>query len=138
MTEQRQTLGDYLAEVRDARGFSSPERVERDARERLGIQLNGRTLRAIESGASRKPEVETLRDIAQVYDIDANDLLERAGYYVPRPEGGPLVGPALTFRDVELIQLFHQAEEADREAALRILRLMARRASLPRDEATGG
>jgi transcriptional regulator with XRE-family HTH domain len=79
-----QTLGAYLRELRRVAGLTLRQVQERTA----GSVKNG-YLSQVETGVVVRPSPDVLWDLAEVYGVDYNDLLRRAGHRVARERLDP-------------------------------------------------
>lgn len=78
------SLGKYLADLRGARGLTL--RAVEDATNR---EISNAYLSQIETGKINKPSPNILHALARLYKADYHDLMERAGYIVPKPSHRP-------------------------------------------------
>ena len=77
---QESSLGKYLADLRGARGLTL--RAVEEATER---EISNAYLSQIENGKIAKPSPNILYVLARIYKASYDDLMERAGYIVPKP-----------------------------------------------------
>lgn len=84
-------LGRYFAELREARGWT--QRQAEDLAIRRGLKALGRqTIWRLETGRIKSPSRETIRDFAELFELDYEDLVGvvvRHTYKVDRPPSGP-------------------------------------------------
>ncbi|MDF0523314.1 helix-turn-helix transcriptional regulator [Bradyrhizobium yuanmingense] len=76
--EIKLTLGQYLASIRDDRGFS-----QRDVEKATNKVVSNAYLSQIENNQIKRPNPNILNSLAELYNISYEDLMERAGYVVP-------------------------------------------------------
>ena len=76
--ESKLTLGQYLASIREDRGFS-----QRDVERATVKVVSNAYLSQIENDQIKKPSPNILHALAEVYDVSYENLMERAGFVVP-------------------------------------------------------
>jgi transcriptional regulator with XRE-family HTH domain len=78
-------LGALLADLRTAKGFSL-----RDVEGATGHAVSNAYLSQLENGKIQKPSPNVLHELAKVYGVPYETLMERAGYLLPqdKKEGG--------------------------------------------------
>jgi transcriptional regulator with XRE-family HTH domain len=72
---QKLTLGQYLASIREDRGFTL-----REVEEATNKEVSNAYLSQIETGKIQQPSPNVLHSLADIYDIDYTQLMEMAGY----------------------------------------------------------
>lgn len=72
------TLGEYLAFIRKDRNLSL-----RAVEEKTNKQVSNAYLSQIETGKIHQPSPNILHSLAELYQIDFEQLMERAGYITP-------------------------------------------------------
>ena len=93
--EIKLTLGQYLASIRDDRGYS-----QRHVEKATNKVVSNAYLSQIENDQIKKPSPNILHALAELYGISYEDLMERAGFVVPtrsRPGGEQRHGRVATF-----------------------------------------
>ena len=75
---QRSQLGDLLADLRIARGFTL-----RQVEEATGNAVSNPYLSQLEKGRVQKPSPNVLHSLAAVYGLPYEVLMEKAGYLLP-------------------------------------------------------
>jgi transcriptional regulator with XRE-family HTH domain len=75
---QRTQLGDLLADLRVARGFTL-----RQVEEATGNAVSNPYLSQLEKGRVQKPSPNVLHSLAAVYGLPYESLMEKAGYLLP-------------------------------------------------------
>jgi transcriptional regulator with XRE-family HTH domain len=88
MVDSGSRLSKLLTRLRERSGLSL-----RDVEEQTG--LSRANLSRLEHGTYAKPAPETLRRLAQVYGVDASELLTAAGYTAKQAEALPSLRPYL-------------------------------------------
>lgn len=90
------TLGKYLASIRTDRGLSL-----RDVQKATGQVVSNAYLSQIENDNIQKPSPNILHALAELYVIDYEELMERAGYIMPTRSRAPdqRHGRVATFAD---------------------------------------
>jgi transcriptional regulator with XRE-family HTH domain len=76
-------LGAILADLRTAKGFSL-----REVEEATGKAVSNAYLSQLEHGRIRKPSPDVLHNLAEVYVVPYEALMEKAGYLLPSEDGG--------------------------------------------------
>jgi transcriptional regulator with XRE-family HTH domain len=76
-------LGALLADLRTAKGFSL-----REVEEATSNAVSNAYLSQLEHGKIKKPSPNVLHSLAEVYAVPYEALMEKAGYLLPREEGG--------------------------------------------------
>jgi transcriptional regulator with XRE-family HTH domain len=77
-------LGAVLVDLRRARGFSL-----REVEEATGKAVSNAYLSQLENGKIQKPSPNVLHNLAEVYAVPYETLMEKAGYLLPsQDEGG--------------------------------------------------
>jgi len=71
-------LGSLLADLRTAKGFSL-----REVEEATGSAVSNAYLSQLENGKIRKPSPNVLHELAKVYSVPYEALMEKAGYLLP-------------------------------------------------------
>jgi HTH-type transcriptional regulator, competence development regulator len=79
--ERRSHLGDLLADLRAARGFTL-----RQVEEATGNAVSNAYLSQLEKGKVQKPSPNVLHSLAAVYAVPYESLMEKVGYLPPVPE----------------------------------------------------
>jgi transcriptional regulator with XRE-family HTH domain len=74
----RLTLGQYLASVREDRGFSL-----REVEKATNKVVSNAYLSQIENDQIKKPSPNILHALAELYGVSYEDLMERAGFVTP-------------------------------------------------------
>lgn len=77
-SEQSTVLGDYLARVRNAKGFTL--RQVEDATEK---DVSNAYLSQLEHGRVSSPSPNVLHSLSQVYAVPYENLMKKAGYIAP-------------------------------------------------------
>jgi transcriptional regulator with XRE-family HTH domain len=72
-------LGALLADLRTAKGFSL-----RDVEGATGHAVSNAYLSQLENGKIQKPSPNVLHELAKVYGVPYETLMERAGYLLPQ------------------------------------------------------
>lgn len=72
------TLGEYLASIRNDRNLSL-----RAVEERTNKQVSNAYLSQIETGKIQQPSPNILHALAELFEIDFEKLMEKAGYITP-------------------------------------------------------
>ena len=75
---QPNELGGLLADLRTAKGLSL-----REVEEATGKAVSNAYLSQLENGRIRKPSPHVLHNLAEVYAVPYETLMERAGYLLP-------------------------------------------------------
>jgi transcriptional regulator with XRE-family HTH domain len=83
-TPQEPSLGKYLADLRGARGMTL-----RAVEEATNREISNAYLSQIETGKIAKPSPNILYTLANLYKANYQELMERAGYVVPKPSHRP-------------------------------------------------
>ena len=82
---QPRELGSLLRDLRLAKGFSL-----REVEETTGNAVSNAYLSQLENGRIKKPSPHVLHNLAEVYAVPYEALMEKAGYLLPSEEGdGP-------------------------------------------------
>jgi transcriptional regulator with XRE-family HTH domain len=76
-------LGALLADLRAARGLSL-----RDVEEATGKAVSNAYLSQLEHGKIKRPSPNVLHSLAEVYVVPYEALMEKAGYLLPKRDGG--------------------------------------------------
>jgi transcriptional regulator with XRE-family HTH domain len=76
--EGKLTLGQYLASIRNDRGFS-----QRDVEKATNKVVSNAYLSQIENDQIKKPSPNILHALAELYAVSYEELMERAGFVVP-------------------------------------------------------
>ncbi|MCG8604738.1 helix-turn-helix transcriptional regulator [bacterium] len=77
-SENRSSLGNYLANVRAAKGYTL-----REVEEATDRRVSNAYLSQLEHSKISKPSPNVLYSLAQVYGVPYETLMERAGYISP-------------------------------------------------------
>ena len=86
------TLGTYLIQLRNEKGYS-----QRDVAEKCGV--SAAEISRIESGKRRKPSPTLLKAMAQALGVEYSDLMKLAGYIEEKHEEDKIF--ELVFKDDE-------------------------------------
>jgi transcriptional regulator with XRE-family HTH domain len=78
----RSALGRLLADLRIAKGLSL-----REVEEATGRAVSNAYLSQVEKGRIRQPSPSILHQLAAVYGVPYEALMEKAGYLLPPPSG---------------------------------------------------
>jgi HTH-type transcriptional regulator, competence development regulator len=90
-------LGALLADLRTAKGLSL-----RDVEEASSKGVSNAYLSQLENGKIKRPSPNVLYDLAEVYGVSYEVLMQRAGYVMPNDEEGrPHKLAALPIDDLE-------------------------------------
>lgn len=81
-TRERSALGALLADLRVAKGFSLRQVEEATSRE-----VSNAYLSQLEKGKIRQPSPRVLQQLAAVYAVPYEALMEKAGYLLPAADG---------------------------------------------------
>ena len=76
--EGKLTLGQYLASIRNDRGFS-----QREVEKATSKVVSNAYLSQIENDQIKKPSPNILHALAELYAVSYENLMERAGFVVP-------------------------------------------------------
>lgn len=76
------SLGQYLASVREDRGFS-----RREVEDATGKLVSTEYLSQIENDRIKRPSPDILNRIAELYCVSYEKLMERAGFVAPSKSG---------------------------------------------------
>ena len=76
-------LGALLADLRTAKGLSL-----REVEEATGKAVSNAYLSQLENGKIKKPSPNVLHNLAEVYVVPYEALMEKAGYLLPPEDGG--------------------------------------------------
>ncbi|MEM7409951.1 MAG: helix-turn-helix transcriptional regulator [Myxococcota bacterium] len=76
-------LGAILSDLRTAKGMTL-----REVEEATGASVSNAYLSQLENGKIRKPSPTVLRDLAEVYVVPYDSLMEKAGYLLPSEKKG--------------------------------------------------
>ena len=101
--ERPNSLGTYLANIRQARGYSL-----RQVETLTNKAVSNAYVSQIESGKILQPSPNILFSLAGVYKVSYELLMELAGFISSKSEGGSGHGRLATFADMDLTN-----EEAD-------------------------
>lgn len=71
-------LGSLLGDLRTAKGYSL-----REVEEATGNAVSNAYLSQLENGKIRKPSPNVLHELAKVYSVPYETLMEKAGYLLP-------------------------------------------------------
>jgi transcriptional regulator with XRE-family HTH domain len=85
----RQTLGDYLANIRAIRKLTL-----REVEEATGKEVSNAYLSQLETNKIQKPSPNVLHALATVYSVPYETLMEKAGYLTPTPASTPALRSA--------------------------------------------
>ena len=95
----KQTLGQYLASIRNDRKMTL-----REVEEATSKQVSNAYLSQIENDKIRKPSPNILHTLAELYGISFENLMDMAGYFVStkKREEGERHGRVATFAEFNL------------------------------------
>jgi transcriptional regulator with XRE-family HTH domain len=99
-------LGQKLADLRDARGWSVQEAVNYSQAKHPKV-LTWNRLTRLESGKTKHPDADALRAVAEIYGLDYHQL---ASAYIAANYGAGLVGRT----DADLVRHDDQVQQAPR------------------------
>lgn len=101
-------LGDYLQRLMDRRGMTASELAERSGVHKM-------TVSHILNGTTRRPNLETFVALADVFGVDLDVLLEKAGIAVKRTSTDQTLEKlkALIDNDPALAAILSEAQKLD-------------------------
>jgi transcriptional regulator with XRE-family HTH domain len=114
-SEEKPTLGQYLASIRQARRLTL-----RQVEEATNKEVSNAYLSQIENGKIQQPSPNVLYALSEIYGIDYGQLMERAGHVIPTQNRGQgeRHGRVATFAEHNLTP----AEEAELMEYLQFIR----------------
>lgn len=97
----KQTLGEYLASIRNDRKMTL-----REVEEATNKQVSNAYLSQIENNKIRKPSPNILHTLAELYSISFENLMDMAGYFVSADQRktGDRHGRVATFAEFNLTE----------------------------------
>ena len=109
-------LGQYLSDLRAAKGWKL-----REVEEATGREVSNAYLSQLENGKIKKPSPNVLYSLSVVYGAKYEDLMEKAGYIMPSGKGKKVpkrsIEDLTSDEETELLKYlaFYRARKRDNE-----------------------